>query len=137
MGTRDLCRVPQAAVSHGRAKEPGKSWESQTKFRDGTVEELWVLLFPLPHVGLLRKKNIVSCPRGEMGTEGMCRMPPAAARHGRARHSSGTGPCGDCRRVLCFPGPCGQYSGKIHLSRNPEYKTMGVGMWLNVVLTPG
>ena len=27
--------------------------------------------------------------------------------------------------------------GKFVLSRNPEYKTTGVDMWLNVVLTPG
>ena len=37
----------------------------------------------------------------------------AAARHGRARQNSGTGPCGDCRRVLCVPDPWGQYSGPV------------------------
>ena len=67
----------------------------------------------------------------------LCRVPPAAARHGRARQSSGTAPCGDCRRVLCIPGPLGKYSGKFVLSRNPEYNTRGIDMWLNVVLTPG
>ena len=36
----------------------------------------------------------------------------AAGCHRRAKQSSGTGPCGDCRRVLCIPGPWGQYSGK-------------------------
>ena len=30
--------------------------------------------------------------------------PPAAVGYGRARQSSGTGPCGDCRRVLWVPG---------------------------------
>ena len=42
-----------------------------------------------------------------MGTGDLCRMPLAAVHHGNARKSSGTGPCGDCRRVLW-----GQYSGK-------------------------
>ena len=72
-----------------------------------------------------------------MGTANLCRVPPAAVCHGRARQSSGTGPCGDCRRVLWVPGLWGQYSGKIVLSRNPGYKTRGggVAMWQNVVLT--
>ena len=48
-----------------------------------------------------------------MGTGDLCRVPPAAVRHGRARQSSGTGTYGDCRRVLWVPGPRGQYSGKI------------------------
>ena len=39
---------------------------------------------------------------------------PAAVHHGRSRQSSGTGPCGYCRRVLWVPSPVGQYSGKIH-----------------------
>ena len=38
---------------------------------------------------------------------------PAAVRHGRARQTSG------------LPGPRGQYSGKIRLSRNLRYKTRG------------
>ena len=37
--------------------------------------------------------------------------PPAPIRHGRSRQSSGTGPCGDCRRVQWEPGPRDQYSG--------------------------
>ena len=31
--------------------------------------------------------------------------PSAGVRHGRARQSSGTGLCGDCRRVLWIPVP--------------------------------
>ena len=50
---------------------------------------------------------------GEMGPEDVCRVPLAAVRHGRARQTSESGPCGDCRRVLWVPGPRGQYSGKI------------------------
>ena len=72
-----------------------------------------------------------------MGTGDGRRVPPAAVHHGRARQTSGTGPCGDCRRVLWLPGPWDQYSGKIVLSRNLGYKTRGFTMWLNVVLTPG
>ena len=40
-------------------------------------------------------------------------MPLAAVRHGRARQTSESGPCGDCRRVQWVPGPQGQYLGKI------------------------
>ena len=48
-----------------------------------------------------------------MGTDDMCREPPATVHHGRARQNSGTGSCGCCRRVLWVPGRAGQYSGKI------------------------
>ena len=50
-------------------------------------------------------------------------IPRAAVHHGRARQSSGAGPCGYCRGVLWVPGPAGQYPGKFVLSRNPGYKT--------------
>ena len=72
-----------------------------------------------------------------MGTGDLCRVPLAAVHPGRARQCSGTGPCGYCRRVLWVPA-CGvSIRGKFVLSRNPGYKTRGVAMWLNVVLTPG
>ena len=120
----------------------------------------------------------------------------AVVGHGRARQSSGTGPCGDCRGVVgivvpfaprglfgensIYRAPRGEWAqetcvgcpqqrhvteepgkvqgrdpvgivewscvylahgssilGKFVLSRNPQYKTMGIDMWLNVVLTPG
>ena len=72
-----------------------------------------------------------------MDTGDLCRVPPAAVHTGRTRQCSGTGPCGYCRMVLWVPGPRGQYSGKFVLSRNPGYKTRGLAMWLNVVLTLG
>ena len=71
-----------------------------------------------------------------MGTGDLCRVSPAVACHGRARESSGTGPCGDCRRAMWLPNPRSQCSGKIRFIEKPGYKTMGVVMWLNVVLTP-
>ena len=52
-------------------------------------------------------------------------MPLAAVRHGRARQSSGTGPCGYCRRVLWVPGHVGQYSGKIHFIEKPGVEDEG------------
>ena len=57
-----------------------------------------------------------------MGSGDLCRVPQAAVRHGRARQSSGTGPCRDCIRVLWVPGPRGQYSGKIRFIENPGVK---------------
>ena len=43
----------------------------------------------------------------------------AKVRHGKARQSSGTGPCGDCIRVLWVPGPWDQYWGKIRFIEKP------------------
>ena len=60
-----------------------------------------------------RGKFVLSSPRGEMGPEDVCRVPLAAVHHGRARQTSESGQCGDCRGVLGVPGPRGQYSGKI------------------------
>ena len=47
-----------------------------------------------------RGKFVLSSPRGEMGPGDARRVPLAAVRHGRARQTSESGPCGDCRRVL-------------------------------------
>ena len=52
-------------------------------------------------------------------------MPLAAVRHGRARQSSGTGPCGYCRRVLWSPGPACKYSGKIRFIEKPGVENEG------------
>ena len=45
-----------------------------------------------------------------------------------ARHSSGMGPCGDCRRVLWLPDPRGQYSGTIRFIEKPGVQDEGVAM---------
>ena len=68
-----------------------------------------------------------------MGTEDLSRLPPAAVRHGRARQSSGTGQCGDRRRVPLVPGPRDQYSGIIRFIEKPGVQDEGVAMWLNVM----
>ena len=72
-----------------------------------------------------------------MGTGDLCRVPPVAVHHGRARQSLAMGPCGHCRRVLRVPGPVCQYSGKIRFIEKPGVQDEGVAMWLNVVLIPG
>ena len=75
-------------------------------------------------------KLFLSRPRGLMGTGDLCRVPPAAVRHGRgARQHSGTVPCGDCRRDIW-----GQYSGKIRFIEKSGVQDEGVAMWLNIVL---
>ena len=81
-----------------------------------------------------REKFVLSSPREKMGTGDLCRVPPAAVCHGRARQTSGTGPCGDFRRVLWVPGPRGQYSGKIRFIEKLGVQDEGVAIWLNVVL---
>ena len=80
-------------------------------------------------------KSVYRAPEGQMGTGDVCRVPPAVVRHERARQSSGTWPCGDCRRVLWVPGPGGQCSEKIRLIEKPGAQDKGVAMWL--VLTRG
>ena len=56
-------------------------------------------------------------------------------RHWKARQTSGTVPCGDCRRVLWVSGLRGQYSGKISFIEKPCTR-LGVAMWLNVGSLP-
>ena len=59
------------------------------------------IVAPFAPLGLGSRGNFVlSSPRGEMVPGDVCRLPPAAVRHGRARQSSGTGMCGDCKKVL-------------------------------------
>ena len=71
-----------------------------------------------------------------MGTGDMCRVPPSAVCHGRARQNSGMG------RVGIVEGSCGYRAcgvsilGKFVLSTKPGYKTRWVVILLNVVLTP-
>ena len=45
-------------------------------------------------------KFVLSSPSGKMGLGDVCRVPLAAERHGKARQTLESGPCGDCRRVL-------------------------------------
>ena len=71
-----------------------------------------------------------------MGTGDLCRVPLAAVRQGRARQTSGTRPCGDCRPVLWVPGPRGQFSGTIRFIEKPAVQDEGVTMCLNVFVTP-
>ena len=78
-----------------------------------------------PTGGRCPGKFVLSSPREKMGTGDLCRVPPAAVRHGRARQTSGTGPCGDCRRVLWVPGPRGQYWGKIRFIEKPGVQDEG------------
>ena len=58
-------------------------------------------------------KFVLSNPMGEMGPGDLCRVLLAALRHGRARQTLESEPCGDCRRVMWVPCPRGQHSGKI------------------------
>ena len=60
-----------------------------------------------------------------MGTGDLHRVPPVAVRHGRARRSSGTGPCGDWRRIPWIPVTRGQYSGNIRFIEKPGVEDCG------------
>ena len=56
---------------------------------------------------------------------------------GRTRQSSATDRDGIVGRSCVYLARGVSIRGKFVLSRNPEYKTSGVDMWLNIVLTPG
>ena len=84
-----------------------------------------------------RGKFSLSSPGGEMGPEDVCRVSLAAVRHGRARKTSESGPCVDCRGVLGVPGPRVQYSGKIRFIEKRGVQYEEVAKLLNIVLTPG
>ena len=84
-----------------------------------------------------RGKFVLSSPRGEVGQGDVCRVPLAAVRHGRARQTSESGPCGDCRRGCGYRARGVSIRGKFVLSRNVGYKSRGVAKLLNIVLTPG
>ena len=60
-----------------------------------------------------------------MGTGDMCRVPPAAVRHGRVRQSSGTGSCGDCKGVVGIVVP---FAPRGLFGENSFYRAPG-GKW--------
>ena len=64
-----------------------------------------------------------------MGTCDLYRVPQLAVHNGRARQSSGTGPCRYCRRIQWVPGPAGQYLGKIRFIETSAVQDVGVDMW--------
>ena len=52
------------------------------------------IIVSLPRGASVFGENSFSSPRGQMGTEDLCQVPPAAVYQGKAKQSSGTGPCG-------------------------------------------
>ena len=61
---------------------------------------------------------------------------PSSGSPRESQQTSGTRPCGKCRKDLWVSGPRCQYSGKIRFIEKPGVQDEGVAMWLNVVLTP-
>ena len=92
--------------------------EVQVQVRD-LVRVVGIVAPFAPRGFSIQGKFVFSSPRGKMGTGHLCRVPPAAVHHGRARKSSGTGPYGYCRKVLWVPVPEVQYSGKICFIEKP------------------
>ena len=68
------------------------------------------IVAPFAPVGpFTRRKFVLSSPREKMGTGELCRMPPVAVCHRRARQTSGT------RRIIegsCGIGPAGSVFGE-------------------------
>ena len=132
MGTGDLCRVPLAAFRHGISRQTSGSGPSAS----------CGYCCPLcPSGGSVPKENSFYRPQGWKWAQLICVVVPLAeVHHGRARQTSGTRPCGNCKRVLWVPGSWGQYLEKIRLIERhglPYGGGGGVAMLLNVVLTSG
>ena len=136
MGTRDLCRVPKQRYTTGeQGKFQGRDHVGIVEISYGyrarvvNVEGKIVLSrnpgYQTRGVTMWLKADLTRgycCrifPAGDQYWGDLCRVPPTAVHHGRARQSSGTGPCGYCRRFLWVAGPRGQYSGKIHFIEKP------------------
>ena len=74
---------------------------SEVKLQGRDLVRVVGIVAPFAPMGAgTRGKFVLSSPRGEMGPGDARRVPLAAVRHGRARQTSESGPCGDCRRVL-------------------------------------
>ena len=83
--------------------------------------ELWVILISLPHRGSIFGENsFYRAPGCKLAQKTCGGCPKQCKRLRRAKQSSGTVPCGDCRRGLCVSDPWGQYSGKIRFIETPE-----------------
>ena len=98
------------------AKHSSDPWQAypEVKLQGRDLVRVVDIVAPFAPQGAgTRRKFVLSSPRGEVGQGDVCRVPLAAVRHGRARQTSESGPCGDCRRGLWVPGPRDQYSGKI------------------------
>ena len=87
-----------------------RSSDPRVAYPEDKVQVRDLVLPPSSH-GVFGENRFIE-PQKVLGTGDLCRVPPASIRHGRARQSSGTGPCGDCRKVLRVPGLRGHCSGK-------------------------
>ena len=72
-----------------------------------------------------------------MGTEDLCRVPLQRYAAGQPGEVQGRDRVGIVESSCGYRARGVSVRGKFVLSRNPGYKTSGVDMWLNVVLTPG
>ena len=92
------------------------------------------IVAPLAPLGAGTRGNFVlPSPGDKMGTGDLWRMAP----YGKARQTSETGPCGDCRRFRVLRTRGVSIGRKIVLSRSLGYKMREIAICLNVNLTPG
>ena len=106
MGTGDLCRVPLAAVRHGRASKLqgrdrvgivevscGYRAYTEANLQGRDLVRVVGIVAPFAPLGVgISGKFVLSSPRVETGTGDLCRVPLAAVCHWRSRQTSGTIP---------------------------------------------
>ena len=124
--------MPDAPQQQYATGEPGKF---QGQDRLGIVEELWVLLSPLPHGVRYSGKISFIVPQGINGHRkpvlGAPQQSHATEEPGKVL---GRDHVGNVERSHGYRARGVSIRGKFVLSRNP---TRGIDMWLNVVLTSG
>ena len=103
----------------------------------GTECELWIFLPPLPRGGsVFGEDSFYRAPAGRWAQETCAGCPMQRYITGEPDKVQGRD------RVVLQRGPGGTgpgrsgIRGKFFLSRNPWYRTMGVAMCLNLLLTP-
>ena len=101
-----------------RSSDPRVAYpEVKVQVRDPVRAVGIVPVFATRGVGT-RETFVLSSPSGQMGIEDLCRVPHSAVCNERARQSSGTGPCGDCRRSCGYRARGVRIRAKFVLSRN-------------------
>ena len=139
--------IPFGENSFYRA--PGEKWAQETCTHIAPFEKIMTCLSSYTHLITPATKYIMfsGIPFGENSfyrAPGEKWAQETCAGYPQQRYISGEpGNVQGRDRVGIVEGSCGYRAcgvsirGKFVLSRNPGYKTRGVAMWLNVVLTPG
>ena len=109
-----------------------RSSDPRVAYTEAKVPVVGIVASFVPRESVLRENSFYRAPGGKWAQEtcaGYATREPGKVQ-GQDRVGIVESSCG-------YRAPWVSIRGKFVLSRNPGYKTSGVAMWLNVVLTPG